>query len=73
MGDLRMRERCSKRPGCQGEDKRLADETPEVKPGTQANTLGSQSNNPVNPAAIRYVINGKVITTVAYLPSERDS
>ena len=72
MGDLRMRERCSKKPGYQGEDKRLDNGTPDVKSGTHANTSGSQPNNPVNLTAIRYTINGKIIIAVAYLPSKRE-
>ena len=66
-----MRKRCSKKPGYQGEDKRLDNGTSEVKPETHANTSGSQPNNPVNLAAIRYAINGKIIIVVAYLPSKR--
>jgi hypothetical protein len=70
MDDLRTRDRCSKKPGYRGEDKQLDNETPEVKSGTDADTLGSQSNKPDNPAAIGYVINGKVTIAMAYLPSK---
>ena len=57
----------------QGEGKRLDNKTPEAKAGPTQNILRSQPNNPVDPAAIGYVINDKVIIVVAYLPSKRDS